>query len=60
MINIIYAALPIQKQKRQHSHANTPSAKLYIYIGVRARDMYIDEAHTALFIFRFAAFLSYS
>ena len=57
MINITYAALPIHAQ---HSHANTSSAKLYIYIGVRAKDMYIDEAHTALDIFYFAAFLSYS
>ena len=32
-------------------------AKLYIYNGVGARDLYIDEAHTALDIFRFAAFL---
>ena len=41
---------------------NTPkttSAKIYIYIGVGARDLYIDEAHTALDIFRFAAFLIY-
>ena len=34
----------------------TTSAKLYIFIGVGARDLYIDEAHTALDIFRFAAF----
>ena len=32
------------------------SAKLYIYIGVGVRDLYIDEAHTVLDIFRFAAF----
>ena len=32
------------------------SAKLYIYIGVWARDLYIDEVHMALDIFRFAAF----
>ena len=32
------------------------SAKLYIYIGVGARDLYIDEAHMALDILRFAAF----
>ena len=34
------------------------SAKLYIYIGVGARDLYIDEAHKALDIFRFAAFFT--
>ena len=33
-------------------------AKLYIYIGVEARDLYIDEAHTALEIFRFVVFFS--
>ena len=46
------------KQKRRYFHAktNTTSAKLYIYIGVWARDLYIDEAHTVLDVFRFAAF----
>ena len=43
-------------QKRRHFYAKTTSAKLYIYIGVGARDLYIDEAHTALHIFRFAVF----
>ena len=38
------------------AHAKTNSAKLYIYIGVGATDLYID---TALDIFRFVAFLSY-
>ena len=56
VINIIYAALPMREQKRQHFHAKTTSAKLYIYIGVGARDLHIDEAHTALDIFRFAVF----
>ena len=55
MINIIYAALPMCAQT-QTEHAKTTSAKLYIYIGVGARDLYIDEAHTALDIFRFVAF----
>ena len=32
------------------------SAKLYIYIGRGVRDLYIDEAHMALDIFRFAVF----
>ena len=45
------------KQKRQHFHAKTTSAKLYIYNEVGARDLYIDEAHTALDIFCFAVFL---
>ena len=51
------------KQKRRHFHAKTTSAKLYYYIGVRSRDLFIDEAHTVLDIFpacclvRFAAFL---
>ena len=35
------------------------SAKLYIYIGVWARDLYIDEAHMALDIFCFVVFFSY-
>ena len=39
------------KQKRQHFHAKTTSAKLYIYIGVGSRDLFIDEAHTVLGIF---------
>ena len=30
--------------------------KLNIYIGVEARDLYIDEGHMALDIFRFAVF----
>ena len=55
MINIIYAALPMhaKTEKRQHFHAKTTIAKLYIYIGVEAWDFYI-EAHMALDI---AAFL---
>ena len=32
--------------------------KLYIYMGVGARDLYIDEAYTVLDIFRFAEFFS--
>ena len=32
-------------QKRRHFHEKATSAKLYIYIVVGARDMYIDEAH---------------
>ena len=51
MINIIYKALPMRAQAEK-----TTSAKLYIYIEVRARDLYIDEAHTVLDIFSFAAF----
>ena len=31
------------KQKRRHFHAKTTGAKLYIYIGVGAMDLYIDE-----------------
>ena len=52
IINVIYTV----KQKRRHFYAKTTNAKLYIYIGVGARDLYINEAHTALDIFRFAAF----
>ena len=36
------------KQKRGHFHAKTTSAKLFIYIGLGARDLYMDEAHTSL------------
>ena len=46
----------VHKQKKRHFHAKATSAKLYIYNGVGARDLYIDEAHKALDIFRFAAF----
>ena len=46
-------------QKRRHFYAKTTSVKLYIYIGVGARDLYIDKAHTALDIFRFAVFFFY-
>ena len=46
------------KQKSRHFHAKTASAKLYIYNGVGARDLYINEAHTALDIFRIAAFFT--
>ena len=57
IVNIIYATLLMCAQtKRQHFHTKTTSAKLYIYNGVAARDLYIDEAHTALDIFRFAVF----
>ena len=52
MVKIIY------KQKIRHFHAKTTSAKLYIYNGVVARDLYIAEARTALDIFRFAAFFT--
>ena len=41
----------MHKEKRRHFHAKTTSAKLYIYIGVRSRDLFIDEAHMALGIF---------
>ena len=44
------------KQKRRHFHVKITSVNLYIYTGVGARNLYIDEAHTALDIFRFAAF----
>ena len=44
------------KQKGRHFYVKMTSAKLYLYIGVGARDFYIDEAHTALDIFHFAAF----
>ena len=40
-------------QKRLHYYANATRAKLYIYIGIGARDLYIDQAQ-ALDIFRFA------
>ena len=57
MINIIYAALHIRAQTEKTTfYAKTTNAKLYIYIGVGARDLYIDEAHIALDIFCFAAF----
>ena len=54
IVYMIYA----HEQKRRHFHAKMTSAKLYIYIGLGARDMYIHEADTALDIFRFAVFFS--
>ena len=54
-----------KKENRRHFHAKTTSAKLNIYIEVGSRDLFIDEAHTALDIFpaccliRFAAFPDY-
>ena len=59
MINMIYAALPmrkVNKQKRQNFHTKTTCVKLYIYIIGEARNLYIDEACTALDIFPFAIF----
>ena len=47
----------MHKQKRRYFHAKTTGAKLYIHNGVGAKDLYIDEAHMALDIFRFVAFL---
>ena len=53
MINIIYVALFMRTQTEK-----TTSAKLYTHNGMGARDLYINEAHMALNIFRFAAFFS--
>ena len=57
MIDMIYGALPMcaQTEKTMFS-CKDDYAKLYIYIGVGARDLYIDEAHTVLDIFHFAVF----
>ena len=41
----------MNKQERRHFHAKTTSAKLYFYIGVGSRDLFISEAHPALGIF---------
>ena len=38
----------MNKQKRRHFHAKTTSAKLYFYIGVGSRALFIDKAHTVL------------
>ena len=56
IINMIYATLPIHSQTEKMTFPCTTSAKLYIIIGVGARDLCIDEAHTVLDIFRFAVF----
>ena len=42
-------------QRRQHFYVKTT---LNIHSGVGARDLYLEEAHTTLDIFRFAAFFS--
>jgi len=46
----------VRTNRKDDIFMQTTNAKLCIYIGVGARDLYIDEAHTALDIFRFAAF----
>ena len=58
MLNVIYIwHCPwAHKRKRRHFHAKTTSAKHYIYVGVGSRDLFIDEAHMALDIFRYAVF----
>ena len=57
MIDMIYAALPMCAQTEKTIFScKDDYAKLNIYMGVGARDLYIDEAHTALDIFRFAVF----
>ena len=49
---MVYTALLIGAQtERPHFHAKTTSAKLYIYIRVGSRDLFIDEAHMVLGIF---------
>ena len=49
---MIYAALPMRAQTEKTTFlckvAKTTSARLYIYIEVGSRDLFIDEAHTAL------------
>ena len=57
MIDIIYTALPMCAHTEKTTfHAKMTTAKLYLYIGLGASDLYIDETHTALDIFRFAVF----
>ena len=59
MIDMIYAALPMCAQTEKTIFSCKDNyAKLYIYMGVGARDLYIDEAYTVLDIFRFAEFFS--
>ena len=56
---MIYAALPMHAQTEKTTFSyKDGNVKLYIYIGVWARDLYIDEAHTALDILRFAVFFN--
>ena len=54
--NVIRHCPCSHRQKKRHFHAKTTSAKLYIYIGVGPRDLFIDIAHMALDQFRFAVF----
>ena len=58
MINTIYAALPMhtETKKTTFSCYDDYCKAVHIYWS-GDRDLYIDEAHTALDIFRFAAFL---
>ena len=55
-INTIYVALPMCTNRKNDIFMQRRLTKLYIYIGVGVRDLYIDEAHMALDIFRFAVF----
>ena len=48
--NIIYVALPMREQSEKTTFS-CKDDKPYIYIGVGSRDLFIDEAHTALGIF---------
>ena len=41
----------VKKQKKRHIPAKTTSARHYIYSGVGSRDLFMDEANTALGIF---------
>ena len=50
----------LKMKKRQQYHAKTISAKCYIYMGVEARELYLDEAHRALDTFQFLYFNSRS
>ena len=45
----------VQTEKTTFS-CKDDSAKLYIFIGVGAMDLYIEEAHRVLDIFRFLRF----
>ena len=47
------------KQKRRNFYVQTRRAKVYIYIGVGAMNLYVNEAHTALdIIFCFSVFFN--
>ena len=55
MLNITCMALHMRVQTEKTTFScKDDQGKFYMYIGVGSRDLFIDKAHMALDIFRFA------